>query len=47
MQRFIFSLGSAEFPSPYQEWIATGAWATRDSLERFAAQAMWGTQSSG
>jgi len=47
MQRFIFSLGSAAFPSPYQEWIATGAWATRDSLERFAAQAMWGTQSSG
>jgi len=47
MQRFIFSLGSAAFPSPYQEWIATGAWATRDSLERFAAQAMWGTQSIG
>ncbi len=47
MQRFIFSLGSAAFPTPYKEWIDTGAWATRDSLEAFAAQAMWGMQSSG
>ena len=47
MQRFIFSLGSAAFPAPYKEWIETGAWATRDSLEAFAAQAMWGMQSSG
>jgi len=46
MQRFIFSLGSPAFPSPYQEWISTGAWATRDSLEAFAAQAMWGMQDS-
>ena len=34
MQRFIFSLGSEAFPNPYEEWIATGAWATRDSLKR-------------
>jgi hypothetical protein len=45
MQRFIFSLGSEAFPAPYKEWIDTGAWATRDSLEAFAAQTMWGMQS--
>jgi alkanesulfonate monooxygenase SsuD/methylene tetrahydromethanopterin reductase-like flavin-dependent oxidoreductase (luciferase family) len=44
MQRFVFSLGSRAFPTPYAEWIATGAWATRDSLEAFAADAMWGTR---
>lgn len=40
MQRFIFSFGSAATPPPYQEWVAAGAWTSRDSLEAFAAQAM-------
>ncbi len=44
MQRFVFMLGSAAYPMPYKEWIDTGAWATRDSLEAFGAQAMWGTE---
>ena len=44
MQRFIFSLGSEADPAPYQDWISTGAWVTRDGLEAFAARAMWGTQ---
>jgi alkanesulfonate monooxygenase SsuD/methylene tetrahydromethanopterin reductase-like flavin-dependent oxidoreductase (luciferase family) len=40
VQRFIFSFGSDVFPSPYREWVASGAWASRESLEAFAAQAM-------
>ncbi len=40
VQRFVFSFGSAATPPPYQDWVAKGAWASRDSLEAFAAQGM-------
>jgi len=47
VQRFVFSFGSAATPSPYQEWVAAGAWANRDSLEAFAAQEMAALQGTG
>ena len=40
MQRFVFSFGSEAFPSPYREWVAAGAWGSRDSLEAFALKEM-------
>ncbi len=40
VQRFVFSFGSASTPAPYDAWIDAGRWATRKSLEAFAAQEM-------
>lgn len=40
IQRFIFMFGNEHLPEPYREWISSGAWATRESLEAFAAQEM-------
>jgi alkanesulfonate monooxygenase SsuD/methylene tetrahydromethanopterin reductase-like flavin-dependent oxidoreductase (luciferase family) len=40
VQRFVFSFGSAVTPAPYDAWVRAGRWATRDSLEAFAIEAM-------
>ena len=41
VQRFIFCFGSAAVPPPYYTGlVASGAWAGRDALDAFAAQAM-------
>jgi alkanesulfonate monooxygenase SsuD/methylene tetrahydromethanopterin reductase-like flavin-dependent oxidoreductase (luciferase family) len=40
VQRFVFSFGSAATPAPYDAWVASGRWATRETLEAFAAEAM-------
>ena len=38
VQRIIFCFGSAATPAPYDAWIASGAWASREALDAFAAQ---------
>jgi alkanesulfonate monooxygenase SsuD/methylene tetrahydromethanopterin reductase-like flavin-dependent oxidoreductase (luciferase family) len=40
VQRFIFFLGSAAYPAPYNTWTNAGRWADREVLEAYAAQAM-------
>jgi alkanesulfonate monooxygenase SsuD/methylene tetrahydromethanopterin reductase-like flavin-dependent oxidoreductase (luciferase family) len=40
VERFVFCFGSAADPPPYDGWIAKGEWATRETLESFAAQVM-------
>lgn len=40
VQRFIFSFGSAATPAPYDAWVASGRWATREALESFAVETM-------
>jgi alkanesulfonate monooxygenase SsuD/methylene tetrahydromethanopterin reductase-like flavin-dependent oxidoreductase (luciferase family) len=40
VQRFVFPFGSAATPAPYDAWVASGRWATREALEAFAADAM-------
>jgi alkanesulfonate monooxygenase SsuD/methylene tetrahydromethanopterin reductase-like flavin-dependent oxidoreductase (luciferase family) len=40
VQRFVFSFGSMATPAPYDAWVAAGRWATRETLETFAAEAM-------
>jgi alkanesulfonate monooxygenase SsuD/methylene tetrahydromethanopterin reductase-like flavin-dependent oxidoreductase (luciferase family) len=47
VQRFVFSFGSAATPAPYDGWIAAGRWATRATLDAFAAQEMTALQSQG
>jgi alkanesulfonate monooxygenase SsuD/methylene tetrahydromethanopterin reductase-like flavin-dependent oxidoreductase (luciferase family) len=42
MQRFVFTFGSAATPAPYDAWVAAGRWATRETLEAFAVEAMSG-----
>jgi alkanesulfonate monooxygenase SsuD/methylene tetrahydromethanopterin reductase-like flavin-dependent oxidoreductase (luciferase family) len=37
VQRFVFSFGSAAYPAPYDGWVATGRWASREALDAFAA----------
>lgn len=43
VQRFVFSFGSAATPAPYDRWVASGRWATREAMEAFAAEAMGGS----
>jgi alkanesulfonate monooxygenase SsuD/methylene tetrahydromethanopterin reductase-like flavin-dependent oxidoreductase (luciferase family) len=40
VQRFVFSFGSAATPAPYDAWVTARRWATRETLEAFAAEAM-------
>lgn len=40
VQRFVFLAGSPEMPDPFGSWVASGAWASRDALDAFAARAM-------
>ena len=40
VQRFVFSFGSAAVSGYYQKWVAARAWASREVLDPFAAQAM-------
>jgi hypothetical protein len=47
VQRFVFSFGSEATPAPYDEWVAAGRWATRETLEAFAAEEMTALQSQG
>lgn len=38
VQRFVFSFGSAAYPTPFDAWVAVGRWASREVLDAFAAQ---------
>ena len=40
VQRFVFSFGSTATPAPYDAWVSAGRWATRETLEAFAVEAM-------
>jgi alkanesulfonate monooxygenase SsuD/methylene tetrahydromethanopterin reductase-like flavin-dependent oxidoreductase (luciferase family) len=47
VRRFVFSFGSAATPPPYDAWVAAKRWATRETLEAFAADAMARLQTQG
>ncbi|HEX6509346.1 MAG TPA: LLM class flavin-dependent oxidoreductase [Chloroflexota bacterium] len=47
VQRFVFSFGSEATPAPYDAWVAAGRWATRETLEAFAAEAITALQGHG
>jgi alkanesulfonate monooxygenase SsuD/methylene tetrahydromethanopterin reductase-like flavin-dependent oxidoreductase (luciferase family) len=47
VQRFVFSFGSTATPAPYDAWITARRWATRETLEEFAAEAITELQASG
>lgn len=44
VQRFVFSFGSSATPAPYDAWVTAGRWATRETLEAFAVEAMAAVQ---
>lgn len=47
VQRFVFSFGSMATPAPYGAWVAAGRWATRETLEAFAAEAITALRDHG
>ncbi len=44
VQRFVFSFGGTATPAPYDAWVAAGRWATRETFEAFAAEAITALQ---
>jgi hypothetical protein len=47
VRRFVLSFGGTAMPPPYDEWVAAGRWATRETLEAFAADAMAAVRTHG